>query len=136
MTNSKLDKFLDLVDSAFDGEIETPPTEMARLQVKMNALLAEAKKLEQQSWKVNAKLERANFASELKGQIESIISQFGSTKGLMEEILNGRLGTGAQHTLQTQFRNKKPEELSEKDIRAILGDQKILELLKNKSVKK
>lgn len=135
MTNSKLDKFLNLVDASFEGELESSPADMANLQMKLHNLLKEAKQLEQQSWKVTAKAERAKFAEDLKGQIADIVAQYGNKKKLLEEILKGALGGAAKFKLQTQFRNAKPEDLSEKDIQSILGDQKVLELLKNSKKK-
>lgn len=135
MTNSKLDKFLNLVDASFEGELESSPMEMANLQMKLQNLLKESKQLEQQSWKVSAKSERTKFAAELKSQIADLVAQFGDKKKLWDEIVSGGLGSDAKFKLQTQFRNAKPEDLSEKDIQAILGDQKVLELLK-KSRKK
>lgn len=135
MTNSKLDKFLNLVDASFEGELESSPADMANLQMKLHNLLKEAKHLEQQSWKVTAKVERAKFAEDLKSQVADIVAQYGDKKKLLEEILKGGLGGAAKFNLQTQFRNIKPEDLSEKDIQAILGDQKVLELLKNSKKK-
>ena len=76
----------------------------------------------------NANEERARFSDSLKDAAKSFFG-FDSRKELMDAILGGRFGSTAQGRLQVQFRNRSPEELSDNDLKALLEDQQILELL-------
>lgn len=132
MSKSKIEKLLNLIQESDSYELETSNEDMANLQVKMNVLLSEAKKLEKQSWKQTAKLEREAFGSIVKNQISSLLDSYGGREGLLKAISNGVLGVEAQLKYQTQFRNKNINQLTDEEIKSILGDHKILELLKSK----
>lgn len=132
MSKSKIEKLLNLIQESDSYELETSNEIMENLQIKMNVLLSEAKKLETQSWKQTAKLEREAFGAIVKNQISILLDSYGGRDGLLQAISNGVLGVEAQLKYQTQFRNKNINQLTDDEIKSILGDQKILELLKSK----
>lgn len=136
MTNKKIDKFDQFVDFiSSDSEISSSPQSLKRLQDTLAMQIERAHKAGKKSWLSRAPLERKKFEDQVNELLDRLTKQFGSRSELLTAIKNGSLGGMAQQKLQLQFRNRSVDELSDADLISIIGDQEMLELLKQKDKK-
>jgi hypothetical protein len=127
-SNSKFENFADFL---FQIDAEGPSAEsVLRLEKCISEQLERAKTASKKSWLGRAQAERKKFEESTKDLISNLAMKYGSRPDLISAIQNGLLGTGAKDRLLLQFRNRKADQLSDDDLRAIVGDQEILELLR------
>lgn len=122
----QISKFIEFVHDASLGNLHSSPESLKRFDDGLAVLLKKAKEAQAHSWISKAKGEIAAFAEQ---SIKAVSSKFAglSRQQLLAEIkkqIDG--GLNFQH----QFRNKKPDDLSDDELRSILDDQEILKDLK------
>ena len=112
------------------GEAESSSASVLRFEKCISEQLERAKSASKKGWLVRAQAERNKFEDSAKDLISNLAKKYGSRADLISAIQQGLLGTNAKERLLLQFRNRKVNELSDDDLRSIVGDQEILELLK------
>lgn len=137
MANKKRDKFDQFAEFlSNDDVIESSAESLKRLDDVISTQLERANKASKKSWLSRAPAERKKFEAKVSGLLDRLTKKFGSREELVGAIQKGLLGGGAQQKLQLQFRNRSVDQLSDSDLMSILGDQEILELLKQEGEKK
>ncbi len=137
MPSKKTDSFKQFADFlSSDDEIASSSESLKRLKDTVSIQLERANKAGKKSWISRAPVERKQFEAKLDGLLEQLTKKFGSREELLSAIRNGVLGGGAQSKLQLQFRNRSVDQMSDADLMSIVGDQEILELLKQLDQKK
>ena len=129
---SNFEKFAKFISDS-DSEITSSPESLSRLSNTINLQLQRAAKAEQKdkkAWIARSQAKRDAFAETAKNTVSKIREKFKTKEELINAIQTGLLGEGAQRKFQLQFRNKSADELSESDLRSIIEDQELLEILK------
>ena len=126
--NSKFDKFIGLLSEGSD-DFDSSEESLKRFNSKMDSLLKKVKDKQKYSWVVKARKERQSFQNKIGDNIKELIGSLGSKETLIEAINQGKFGLKPQEALHVYFRNRSVDELDEKDLKLIFGDQKTLELL-------
>lgn len=133
--NEKFDQFLNFLNdtSSVDAptlrkDLEADGINMKRIDDGVASILKEVDRAIKRTQLDRAKEQRASFGQTLKDAAKTTFG-FGSRKELVDAILSGKFGGVAQGRLQVQFRNRKPDELSDEDLKGLLDDQEILALL-------
>lgn len=131
---SGLDTFVDFLHSVEMNEegkigIHSSKESVHRYLEGLREILEQSQRMKKHAWLRKAKVDRARFSEKIDKGLESLKKKFGSRSEIIDAIKGGLLGKGAQLGFQHQFRNKNVEELSDEDLKSILDDQIIIELL-------
>lgn len=124
-SKSKFELFADFLYSDEFAELESSKESLLRFQEKLKEQLDRADKAHKKGWKERASLARSKFQESAQNIISDLASHYGSRQDLIKAIQNGVLGGD----LQVQFRNRKIDELSDDELRSIIGDKELLDLL-------
>lgn len=131
--SSILDKLADFIYDDMDINETCSPESLARFDHGLQKQMERAKVSAKKSWLSRAPMERSNFTNQIKTRAAEVISRFKNKEELIQAIQNGLLGGSAKQQFQLQFRNRRVDELSEEDLRSIIDDQEILNLLNKKN---
>lgn len=132
MSNTRKPTTDDLIDFLYDPSDESfssSKESVARFDEGLKRILERGQRNAKQGWKERGRKQIDEFRASTQNTIKEFIDQFGSREALVSHILSGGLGTQAQRHLQVQFRNRSVDELSEQDLKSVLADVKLLELL-------
>lgn len=127
--NSEFERLADFLFEE-EGDSEISSASKLRLEKCISEQLERANKISKRSWISRAQAERKKFEESAKNIVSSLTEKYGSRADLVSAIQNGLLGGGIQQRYLLGFRNRRIDELSDEDLRSIIGDQEILELLK------
>jgi hypothetical protein len=116
----KLKKFVEFIHEPNSSEFCSSPESMKRFNDGLSLILKKAASAQAHSWVGKAKTEMTAFAERARSSVTSKFSTLTRTQ-LLE-----RLQEGGGLVFQHQFRNKKPEELSDDELRSLLDDQELL----------
>lgn len=128
--SERFDKFADFLYTDPGVDYESSVESLIRFNSALKQQLERANQASKKNWLARAQDKKNQFERTAK-EISSEIKKYGSRKELIEAInslVSGDLG----QNYHLQFRNRKIDELSDDDLRAILSDQKILEELSKK----
>lgn len=124
----KMKKFVEFVHDEGLESLYSSSESLKSFDEGLATLLKRADAAQAHSWISKAKDEMTIFAEQVR---KSVTSKF---SGLSRAQLLAELQTKMEGGLafQQQFRNKKPEELSDEEIRSILDDRELLKTLNEK----
>lgn len=129
-TDSEFELFVEFLFSDAFCEIESSTESLLRFETKLKEQLERARKALKKGWIEKAKEKRLQFEGSAKTAISELSKIYGSREDLINAIQNGLLGKDVKSRLQVQFRNRTIDEISDEDLRSIVGDQQLLEILK------
>lgn len=140
--DNKIERLLDFLQNddvedtaVLRGNLEKAGVDLSRIEARLASSLKDADRAIKRKALERASEERSKFGESLKDAAKNLFG-FSSRQELMDAILKGRFGETAQGRLQVQFRNRNPEELSDNDLKGLLEDQQILELLEKNRINK
>lgn len=106
-----------------------------RLNGAVSAMLRKAERADNLAWLERAKRKREAFESKIIAATDNMVRKFGNSRELLQAALNGQLGGGLQTQAQVFFRNRDLKEFSDKDLRSVVADFELLELLEENDKK-
>jgi len=127
---SDFEMFADFLFSDAFCDLESSKESLVRFEAKLKEQLERGRKALKKSWIGRASAARTQFEESAKNVVSELSKMYGSRKELMKAIQDGILGGEIKSRLQVQFRNRKIDELSDEELRSIVGDQELLEILK------
>lgn len=130
MKNKKVEEFEKFIEFVDSDEGLSSKEAKERLNDRVKSQLLRAKSVSGKSWISEASANRKKFNEASQGLIKELKNKMGSNAEIVGAIRNGSFGAGAKQKLQVQFRNRSVNDLSDEDLLSIIGDQKLLELLK------
>ncbi len=130
MSNNKknkipLKKLVDFIHDENNNAFYSSDESLKRFDDGLSLILKRANSAQAHSWINKAKGEISKFNEQLKSSLIEKYSKLSRVE-LLAEFKKESLGG---LTFQHQFRNKKPEDLSEDELRSILEDQELLKSL-------
>lgn len=127
---SEFEMFAEFLFSDAFCDLESSKESLARFELKLKEQLERGRKAFKKQWIGRSKAARIQFAESAKNILSDFYKIYGSREELIKSIQQGLLGAETKSRLQVQFRNRKIEELSDEELRSIIGDQALIEILK------
>jgi hypothetical protein len=133
-----VDFLFEVEDEATDLTMEgyrSSPEAITRFNAGVDEIVRKTRAAQSHSWVERARAKRNQFTVILEEKLRSLVPEASNTQDLLTAILSGRLGDGLKDRAQVCFRNRDISEFTREDLKSLLEDEQILQLMEDMAKK-